>query len=414
MPVLAPPFTARPAAPAEAAGRAWVTGALLLLLPMLFQSFHYMIDVGPLYLLSKGWPLLMLPFALYGLAFLRLPYAVFYALLLAYVMGVTPFLSVVQLHSSFAEAMVATNNVWPLIYYFAGSAVLHILRPAPAQLRRAILILAGVTFAAFWLLWLLAPVSAYRSSPTESQVFYFEFERGYRVVLPIGFAAIGLFHTARRFCEDRRLWRLALLAAGFLTLALIYKQRTSIAASAAITLYILSGVLRPRWRALLIGIAAAGGAAAAVLQPPGLTESLGSSLSIREHSASLAFDFIRDDPLRWLFGAGSTTAYNAVTLQDILGFDFFYVTDLGWLGVVFVYGLAGAALIACFDLASWRLAVAAGRVGGAWLQAVGDYALYLLMVSAVYSVVYVPGEMATIAAIAVYGLRAIRAGETWT
>jgi hypothetical protein len=233
-------------------------------------------------------------------------------------------------------------------------------------------------------------------------------------VLPIGFAAIGLFYTARRFCEDRRLWRLPLLVAGFLTLATIYKQRTSIAASSAITLYILSGVLWPRLRVLLIGMAVAGGAAAALLQPAGLTESLGSSLSIREHSASLAFDFIRDDPLRWLFGVGSTTAYNAVTLQDILGFDFFYVTDLGWLGVVFVYGLVGAALIACFDLASWRLAVAAGREGGAWLQALGDYALYLLMVSAVYSVVYVPGEMATIAAIAVYGLRAARAGETRT
>ena len=55
------------AGPADRKAEASQTGvflALLLALPMFGQSFHYMIDLPPLYFLSKGWPLLTVPLAL--------------------------------------------------------------------------------------------------------------------------------------------------------------------------------------------------------------------------------------------------------------------------------------------------------------------------------------------------------------
>ena len=54
---------------------------------MFWQCFQYMIDVPPLYWLSKAWPLLTLPAALWALFVLRLPYATYYVVLLAYVIG---------------------------------------------------------------------------------------------------------------------------------------------------------------------------------------------------------------------------------------------------------------------------------------------------------------------------------------
>ena len=401
--VLAPPFTPVPWAAARPASRAWVVVVLMALLPMLFQSFHYMIDVRPLYLLSKAWPIVMLPFTLYGLFCLRLPYTVRYALLLAYVLGLTPFLSMVYLPNDFLEAMNATNKVWPLTYYFAAAALLHWLRPSSAQIRQAVLALAVLNFAAFIVLWLVVPASAYRSDPTESQVFYLEAERGYRVVLHVGFAFIGLFYTARRFCEQPRLWRLVLLVAALAVLVTIYKQRVAIGTVTVMLLVILSGRLPPKIRWAVIGADIAVALVAVAVQLGGVRASLGASLTIRQQSAGLAFAFIRSQPLRWLFGVGSTTAFSSITLQDILGSPVFYLTDIGWLGVLFEYGLVGAALIALFDLTGWQAAVSASAVGDTWLRAVADYALYLLLVSAVYSVVYIPGEIATITAIAVYG-----------
>ena len=406
--VLAVPFTPAPRA-AAAAGQFRIVALLVLLLPMQFETFNYMIDVPPLYLLAKIWPVLLLPFTLYGLFFLRLPLTAFYVCLLAYMLALTPLLSMLVLSNSFVEALTSTNRIWPISYFFAGSALLHWLRPTAGQLTRAMLILAVATFAAFWLLWLGVPADWYRSDPALSQVFYVENERGYRIVLPVAFAMFGLFYTARRFCEQPRFFRLLLLAAGFATLLWIYKQRTAIVMALLLVSVLLSARLAPRWRIAALGAAAALGLAVFAAQSLGLTEGVagafGASLTIRQNSAALAFDFLRSSPLRWLLGVGSSSSVNATTLQDVLGSSSFYLADIGWLGVVFEYGLVGAALIASFDLIAWRQAHEAGQRGGLWLRALADYALYEILVSTVYSVVYAPGDMAMITALAIYGAR---------
>ena len=85
---------AGPAQPRAESSQTILLLALLVALPMFGQSFHYMIDLPPLYVLSKGWPVLTAPLALFALVRLSLPLQVLYGVLLAYVLGLTPLMSI--------------------------------------------------------------------------------------------------------------------------------------------------------------------------------------------------------------------------------------------------------------------------------------------------------------------------------
>ena len=402
---------AYPAPPGAIRGTAvsWAVPVLAVLLLMFWQCFQYMIDVPPLYWLSKVWPLLTLPAALWALFVLRLPYATYYVVLLAYVIGVSPALSMVQLSNSFTEAAITSTKVWSFLFYFALSAVLAWLRPSLGQIRRAVLVLAAATGGVMVLLWLTVPLAAYKTDPTLSQVFLYDDERGYRIVLPMGLAMIGLFYVARRLSQSPRLWHVAVIAGSFAAMLIIYKQRLAILSALLVTGFAATSRLRTRMPLLFYALLLAGAAAAltASMFLPGqlLSRSLGSSLSIRQTSADLAWTFISDDPLRLLFGVGATTAYSALTLGQILHFPSFFAADIGWLGVLLEYGLIGAGLIGGAYLlasaATWR----AGRGGDAFLEALFDWTLYQALVTSVYSVVYTPGEIASAMALAIYALR---------
>ena len=388
-------------------GRAWQLPALLLVLPLFFQTFHYMIDLPPAYALSKAWPLLTLPLAGVALLAARPPHAVLYLCLLAYVLGVTPLLAALHLGSDLAEAAAATIRILPLAYALSFAGLLWLLRPDPADLGRAFLALGAATLAALWLLWLTMPASAYRSDPTESQVFFRDAERGFRIVLMMGFALVLTFWMARRARRQRSLaWTIGVLAS-LATMLLIYKQRMVIAAALLVLGLTLWRSLAPRPRLLALAAGTMLGLGLlfwwSFVLPDVSGELLGGSLSIRLHSAQLAWDFIARDPRRWLFGVGSTTAYSEATLAEILGFRNFYLTDIGWLGVVMEFGLVGGAMILAALLhALARAQALAARGADDFTGALADYALQLVLVTAVYSPVYAPGEMASLTALLWY------------
>ena len=387
----------------------WKLPVLLAVLPMYYQAFQYMIDVMPLYTLSKGWPLITFPLALWGMFALRLPHTAYFVVLLAYTVGLSPALSMVQLYNDFVEAAATTTKIWSFAFYFSLSAILYWLRPDAAQLRRAVLTLAVLTFLIQWTLWFTVPASAYMFGPKISQIFYWDLERGFRVVLPMGMGLVGIFYVARLFARSPRAWHVLIIGAAIGSMVMIYKQRLAILSALVITAFAATSGMRARkpllaWGAML---AFAGAAALAVLYLPdrAVQGSLGNSLSIRATSVRLAWDFIRDDPLRLLFGVGSTTNVSTVSFQQILNNPDFFTTDIGWIGVLLEYGLVGSALIAGAYLLGILITQKAARLGDPLMQALSDWALYLIMVTAVYSVIYTPGEIMTATAIAVYTLR---------
>lgn len=380
----------------------------MAVLPLFAGLFSYVIDARALYALAKVWPMLTLPLAIVGAVRLSPPWLVLLLAALAWLLGVTPFVGVTQLGNDIVGATAAGTKIWPLTGALGAAAALWLIRPDARDLTRAVLILAGLTFAFLIGAWWLAPDALFNQTMETTKVFLSDPERGRRINAPMMFAILGLFLINRAVWDRPSVWRLVLLAAGVAAMMVFYKQRAQIAGTVCVLG--LGGLLSlSRWRVPTMMMALSG--ALAGLIPlvlwirRGAAESLGGSLSMRQIEAEAALRFLNDAPWRWITGVGGATRVGDVTLGDIVGTPFFFPSDLGWLGVVFEYGLIGAALMLALHLVAIRQAWRAADGGGLIEKAVLDYAIFLLVVSPVVSVVLAPGELATILALSWWLIR---------
>ncbi|MGV6875333.1 hypothetical protein ACUSIJ_21895 [Pseudochelatococcus sp. B33] len=384
---------------------------LLVVLPLFGQTFYYMNQWPAPYYLSKGWPIIVLPLFLRGLMVEKAPIRWLFVLLLSYMVGLTPLMSMIHFGNPFGDAVLTTVEVWPFIYYPAFLGLLLWLRPSGDTLRACVLGLGLATFVLMLFLWIVVPNAWYSGDGINEKFLLYEFERGYRIYMPMFFGMLFVFYLARRFSARMEWWVAAALVVCFVLLLMIYKQRTAIGAAAFVT--VLAGC-PPRWRwsvALGAVVAAAFGLIALLVTPTGswAVERFGNSLLVRLESARSVVAFIDDNVLSWAFGMGSVTRFGAVTLGDIVGNDFFFLADLGWLGVVFKYGVIGALLVAGVYVAAWLVSGRNGRVlADPFASALGDYILFTMVTTAIYSPTFLSGEMATVLALSVYLAR--RAG----
>ncbi|MCK0209391.1 hypothetical protein MWN33_15250 [Starkeya koreensis] len=385
-----------------------MTMALLLgCLPLFAQSFYYLHEFTLPYLLSKGWPVLTLPASLYAALRLQLPARRLYLIYFAYALGLTPFISILQLGNGLVDAIITTVKIWPLTYYFGLSAVLFWLSPTFLRTKTALVVLGAGTFILMLALWILMPSSSYVNDPQLGKLFMIEEERGYRIYMPMFFGALYLFYLTRSFIQRPNVLVPLAILLGFVLLLTIYKQRAAIAAMFLVCGYGFLISLAPRLRLLAGGLAVATVPLALAYfmlrDIEGLTDSLGGSLTVRQTSFALGSAFLGEDPWRWLFGVGATTRFGSITLADIFQNSNFYVADLGWFGVVFEYGIVGAVLLAGLYVLSYFVLLRAARVGDDPMQlALSDYVLYMLITSPVYSLVFTPGELGVVLALGVY------------
>ncbi|AWJ92897.1 hypothetical protein Sp245p_23975 (plasmid) [Azospirillum baldaniorum] len=402
----------RVAAPRRSQPRSLTMMILLAVLPLFGQSFHYLVDVPPLYALSKSWPVLTIPLAVYALAQIELPFKSLCIALLAYLVAITPAVSMVQLGNGVTDAMATTVKVWPFAYYFSLAALLTLLRPTLPQVRGALIALGAGTFVIMLALWLVLPPEAYATDPLKSKLLMYDVERGPRIFMPMFFGVLFLFYLSRRFCAYREWWTIPLLLIGLLLMVLIYKQRTALGSVVLVVGFAMITSARGWWRILAVGMALLATVFLAAVYSVDLAnraeQMLGASLSIRQNSIVLALDFLEVTPLRWLLGVGAVTRFSNVTLADILGNNQFYLADIGWIGIVFEYGVIGAVLIAAFYVAALRSARKAATGDDPMTQALGDYVLFALATSTIYSVVFTPGEVASVMALALYWRNARR------
>ncbi|QTC91840.1 hypothetical protein [Brevundimonas goettingensis] len=383
------------------------TALLVLTLPMFAGLFQYVIDAPVLYGLSKTWPVLVLPLTLIGALKTKPGYQPLLLAALAWLLAVVPLISMAQLGNDGFGALATTAKIWPLSGALAGAAGLNLLRPSGRELARAAMILCGLTFAFLVGAWFLAPDAAFNGTIETTKLFLTDIERGRRINAPMMFGVLGLFVLNRSFWSRPATWKPVLIGLGLLAMVCIYKQRAQIAGT-GLVLVLGAALSLGRWRGpALIGPAAAGLAALIPallwLQGGAAAEGLGGSLTMRQTEAEAALRFLNDQPWRWITGVGSATRIGGVTLGDIVGTPFFFPSDLGWLGVVFEYGLIGAGLMLGLHLwavrQAWRAAQGEGGEGGTLERALFDYALFLIVVSPIVSVVLSPGELATVLAL---------------
>lgn len=405
--------TVRP--PATPVARDAATLRILLLaltLPMFGGLFFYVVDAKPLYALAKLWPVLTAPLALIAVWRLNPPYQPLLLAVCAWLLGVTPFIGVNQLGNDALGAVAAGVKIWPLTGALGCAASLWLIRPSPRDLARAVVVLAVVTFGFLVGAWLFAPDALFNQGIEDTKVFLSDLERGRRINAPMMFGILTLFLINRSFWDRPAVWKAVLIAAGVAAMILTYKQRAQIGGT-VVGLGIGALLSLRRWQGPAMTGAVAVVIAAAIPVTLWLgqnaADSLGGSLSMRQIEAEHALAYLNDAPWRWITGVGSATRVGDVTLGDIVGTPFFFPSDLGWLGVVFEYGLIGAGLMLALHLYAIRLAWRAARSGEIFGRAVLDYAIFLLVVSPVVSVVLSPGELATVLALSWWLVRTPRA-----
>ena len=380
------------------------------MLPLFGETFYLVNDIPPLYLLQKVWPFLLLPLGCLGYAMMRLPCRELYAVALAYIVPIPPLMAMLYLGSGYAEAMTTTFKIMPITFYFSLSYLLCFLRPTRDDLRSSMLILGYGTFIVMAVLWIVVPASAYQSYFGMQTIFIGNDDiRGDRINMPMLFGVLLQLFLARRFQVERR-WRDLLLMAFFYWLmAIIYKERVPIIVSfLVIGIGFLEGFMRSRTLALAL-VASVGAAFAAIgsmlTSADAAVGGLGGSLMVRLMSIEIAWNYLRDHPLLWLFGSGGTSSYAKMTVGAFFHNNAFFLADIGWFGVIFEYGIIGAGLILAVHLASLHITRVRARADDPLSMALADYAFYLLPASLIYSLALLPGEAAMVTAIAVYWRR---------
>jgi hypothetical protein len=380
----------------------WRTVALILTLPTFAGVFAYVIDARLLYALAKVWPILTTPLVVLALWRLKLPYAPIVLVICTALLAVTPFIGVTQLGNDTLGAVASGAKIWPLTSALSGAAVLWLIRPSPEDVQRAVVVLAAITCGFLVGAWFLAPDAAFAQTIETTKVFLSDMERGRRINAPMMFGIFGLFLLNRSFWARPAIWKPVLIVLGLVAMFTIYKQRAQIGGT--VVVLALGAVLsfgRLKCPVLLVAAAVAIAAVvpASLWLQDGVADSLGGSLSIRQIEAEAALRFLNDQPWRWIIGVGSATRIGGVTIGDIVGTPFFFPSDLGWLGVVFEYGMIGAGLMLALYLLAIRMAWRAAQDGHVIGRALFDYAVFLLVVSPVVSVVLQPGEVGTVMAL---------------
>ena len=246
----------------RAAGLAWRVPIVVLALVMFAQCFQYMIDIPPLYLLSKSWPFVTLPLFVWALLRLDMPLKVLLIVTLVWIIGVTPMMGIIQLGNDFTAALATTAKVWPFTYAFSLVGLLVWLRVPRQALSGTILWMGAATYVIMLALWIVVPTSAYGGGDVVTKLFMYDPERGYHLYMPMFFGMLLIFFLNRSFWIQPRLWKLALLAICFVLQFVIYKERTAIAAGALVVV-VACASSAGRWRtAALAMLALAAGAGA--------------------------------------------------------------------------------------------------------------------------------------------------------
>lgn len=378
---------------------------LIGVFPMFFQIFHYMIDVYPVYIASKAWPLVTLPLCLYF--FFRpndVPMRVFYLIFLSYVFLIPTTMAMIYFGQSYISSLTTLAKSLPLFYYLSLLAVFILLKVQPREIEKAFIWLGVLTFVIMGVLWVVVPDSWYDYTPVETRVFLKDLERGNRLAIPMFFGAFFIFYQFRQFLTTQRLWRLAAALLPFLLYFITMQARTNTVGILAVMGVAAMTQWRTRGR-VLIGMGGLLVLFLGIVLWPEIRhhfdpETLGGSLSVRQHSTNIALKFLGDDFNRWLVGVGATSRVSDVSLKQQFNFENFFLADIGWLGIMFEYGVIGAILILGFYLRVYLFRFRQlAHLRTPFVDALGDYVLYLLLTSAILSLMFTPGEIAGVMAI---------------
>ncbi|MGN6581871.1 MAG: hypothetical protein ACTHJ1_18050 [Bordetella sp.] len=395
---IAPVFSADPA-------RRRILGWLFIALPLFGQTFSYMNGLLPLWALSKAFPVLSLPLALYLMNQARFPMTRQVLISFVWLLLLPSFSAVFYFHEGFFTSITAQVKLLPLLYFFSFLALLLQLRPTLHELERGFVYLAVFIVVTLIVLWAVIPTSWYQTSYVVGNSPLFTADnRGHRIRMSMYFPLIALFFCYRRAYFERSLRYLAYVLVVFAVTLLIVKTRAMIIGIVGVMAINAVRWSRPAVKVgllvlapvVIIGIFSFGYLATT------FSTSASSGFDVRLVTLKTALQFLGSNPLRWIFGVGTISPTSRDSLIAYFH-HFFFLADITWLGVVFEYGLIGALMFLLIEvrgLTFYRRLHA--EVEDDFLGALADYLIYVLVISFFYPPTLTPGESAVILAIFVY------------
>jgi len=389
---------------------------LVLSLPFFGEVFHLSMDIPAFYFLSKAWSFLLLPVAILGYLAIALPARFLVAITFTYTFSIAPLMAIFNLNTSFFEALLATGKIAPLTTYFSLSFILQWLRPTADELRRVLAWLGYASFGVMWLLWVTVPHYVYNNQAGAKTIFIGGDDvRGDRILMPLVFGVLLLFMQARLFTRDGRLIRLLLIGLGVGLMSTIFKERVPIA---CVIVTIIVVLLEKPFGSRLMALCVSGTFGVAILSIglafTGLAiigEKFGGSFIVRSHTFMQALDFISTEPSKWVFGFGGSSSFAVNSLEKMFRNPLFYLADIGWLGVIFEYGVIGALLLLGCYLSGMYHTRKLASSGDSLGLSMADYAWYLPLTTVIYSATLLPGELGLVCALGFY-LHQLRSTES--
>jgi len=399
------PAIADPAAATDDALRWSRVWALVAVLPLFGQSFHYVKLLWPLWALSKAFPLVSLPLALFLLVGARPQGSRQILLSFIWLTLVPTFIAIWTFQQTFFVGLTAQVKLLPILYFFSFLGLARWLRPTVREIAAGFLVCAAVTFAIVVAIWLLAPQSWYAEHYVAGDSPLLSHDsRGNRIRMPMFFGLIGIFFCYRQFLADHR-WRwLAGAAAGFTIVFALVRMRSivlGLAAIGAINAFIAAG---PRLRLALLALIPV--AMLGLFSVPYIASVFSTDRSfgfdVRWITTMKAIDFLGTDPFHWIFGVGTISPMDPAGLMTYFN-HFFFLADITWVGVLFEYGIIGALLILAIPLRGIVMVRAARMLrDDPFLGAIQDYLVYAILISELFPMTMAPGELTLIMAIAIY------------
>ncbi|MGK2908460.1 MAG: hypothetical protein ACSLE1_01445 [Sphingobium sp.] len=379
---------------------------LVFFLPLFGQSFHYIKDLPPLWALSKAFPLLALPLAP---VLLYRPYSPFsrqLAFTFLWLVLISSFAAVPAFGQSFFMGLTGQIKLLPILSFFSFLGLLYWQKPTLREIAAAFVICGLITLIVLLALYLVAPQSWYVGTIEVGDAPLLSADaRGNRIRMPMFFAVVAMFYWYRLANKTRKMRYIWLVAAVLACLMGIVRTRAMVLGGAVTLATAMLVATTPRRRMIVLILIPI--LLIAMFQIPYVASVFdtdqNSGLQVRVITAQKATDFLGDDWINWLFGVGSISSINPKGMADFFS-HYFFLADITWLGIIFEFGLVGAALLLAMPVRGMIfIRKLRRRTDHPLLAALQDYLLYVILISGLYPTLTLqPGEIAVILAVAVY------------
>lgn len=379
---------------------------LALVLPLFAQTFHYIKDLPPLWALSKAFPVLSFPFAAALLMRRQEIDPTLWLGSFAWLVMVSSLVSVFTFEQSFFVGLTSQVKLLGMLHVLSFLGLLLWMRPTLLELAYAFSFWAIITIAVVILLGVFAPQEWYTTEYNFGDAPLLSVDdRGNRIRMPMFFGLIGMFILFRKFVTKRDIRAFLLVIMIFGLLVFLVKTRALIFGAMGALILVTFFTAGFRIRIAVFGFVMVG--LIGLSQIPFITnildEGTGTGLGVRLVTINRAIDFLGDNPLLWLLGAGTISPLEPDGLARFFN-HFFFLADIAWTGILFEFGAIGVGLLLGLLLRTWWLGKGLGQhINAPFLGGLQDYVLMVLAMSPLYPTITLqPGEIAVIAAILLY------------